>query len=118
MRVTNLNGDIDRDGDFDEIHCVGTRSFSIWDADNKTLVYDSGDDFELYTSTEPSISSLFNSDHENNSLKVAAVPKDRNQKELPLQEFRENICLCFIGKIGWSYGVQCDRPFECAICGV
>ncbi|MBK7809731.1 MAG: choice-of-anchor I family protein [Saprospiraceae bacterium] len=75
MRVTNLNGDIDRDGDFDEIHCVGTRSFSIWDADNKTLVYDSGDDFELYTSTEPSISSLFNSDHENNSLKSRSRAK-------------------------------------------
>jgi len=75
MRVTNLNGDTDNDGDFDEIYCVGSRSFSIWNADTKTLVYDSGDDFEMYTSTEPSIMSLFNSDHENNSLKSRSRAK-------------------------------------------
>ncbi len=75
MRVTNLNGDTDGDGDYDEIYCVGTRSFSIWNADTKTLVYDSGDDFELYTSTEPSISALFNSDHESNSKKSRSRAK-------------------------------------------
>ena len=69
MRVTNLNGDTDNDGDFDEIHCVGSRSFSIWNADTKTLVYDSGDDFEMYTSTEPSIKALFNADHGSNTAK-------------------------------------------------
>ncbi len=69
MRVTNLNGDTDGDGDFDEIYCVGSRSFSIWNADTRTLVYDSGDDFEMYTSTEPSINALFNSDHEDNTAK-------------------------------------------------
>lgn len=75
MRVTNLNGDTDNDGDFDEIYCVGTRSFSIWNADSKSLVYDSGDDFELYTSTAPSINPLFNSDHENNTLKSRSRAK-------------------------------------------
>lgn len=69
MRVTNLHGDTDKDGDFDEIYCVGSRSFTIWDADTKSMVYDSGDDFELYTSMTPSIAPLFNSDHESNSLK-------------------------------------------------
>jgi hypothetical protein len=75
MRVTNLNGDKDKDGDFDEIYCVGTRSFSIWNADTKSLVYDSGDDFELYTANTPSISPLFNSDHEDNSLKSRSRAK-------------------------------------------
>mgnify|MGYP005850605213 CR=1 FL=1 len=69
FRVSNLNGDTDGDGDFDEIYCVGSRSFSIWNADTKTLVYDSGDDFELYTSTAPSISALFNADHSSNTAK-------------------------------------------------
>ena len=49
MRVTNLHGDTDNDGDFDNIHCVGSRSFTIWDADAKEIVFDSGDDFEMYT---------------------------------------------------------------------
>lgn len=75
LRVTNLDGDKDKDGDMDEIYCVGTRSFSIWNADNKTLVYDSGDDFETYTSATPSISPLFNSDHEDNSLKSRSRAK-------------------------------------------
>lgn len=75
MRVTNLNGDTDGDGDFDEIYCLGSRSFSIWNADTKALVYDSGDDFEMYTATAPSISPLFNSDHEDNSLKSRSRAK-------------------------------------------
>lgn len=80
MRVSNLNGDIDTDGDFDEIYCVGSRSFSIFNADTKTLVYDSGDDFELYTSTEPSISTIFNADHEDNT------PKGRSRAKGPEPE--------------------------------
>lgn len=39
-------GDTDGDGDFDRIHVLGGRSFSIWDATTGTLVYDSGEDFE------------------------------------------------------------------------
>ncbi|MFN4234759.1 MAG: choice-of-anchor I family protein [Bacteroidia bacterium] len=69
MRVSNLNGDLDNDGDFDEIYSVGSRSFSIFNADTKQLVYDSGDNFEMYTALTPSISSLFNSNHEDNSFK-------------------------------------------------
>jgi len=75
MRVTNLNGDTDNDGDFDEIYCLGSRSFSIWNADSKSIVYDSGDDFELYTATAPSIAPLFNSDHESNSKKSRSRAK-------------------------------------------
>ena len=69
FRVSNLFGDTGNDGDFDVINSVGTRSFSIWNADNQTLVYDSGDDFEFYTSTEPSISAIFNADNGDNILK-------------------------------------------------
>ncbi len=75
MRVTNLNGDDNGDGIYDDIYSVGTRSFSIWDADDESLIYDSGDDFEVYTASEPSVAPLFNSDHESNSFKSRSRAK-------------------------------------------
>lgn len=65
LTVTNTLGDTDNDGDFDELYVFGTRSFSIWD-DNGTLVYDSGDDFETYTSMG-SWSNYFNSNNDDNN---------------------------------------------------
>jgi 2',3'-cyclic-nucleotide 2'-phosphodiesterase / 3'-nucleotidase / 5'-nucleotidase len=47
LKTTIANGDIDGDGDFDEIYSYGTRSFSIWDESG--LVFDSGADFEKIT---------------------------------------------------------------------
>jgi hypothetical protein len=46
LTVTNQTGDTDGDGDFDEIHAFGARSFSIWDAATGRLVHDSGQDLE------------------------------------------------------------------------
>ena len=45
LGVSSSTGDIDGDGDFDEIHCYGSRSFSIWDEEFK-MIYDSGNGFE------------------------------------------------------------------------
>ncbi len=69
LRVTNLNGDIDKDGDFDEIYMVGSRSFSIFNTSTKALSYDNASDFELITSQDTSINKLFNADNESNTLK-------------------------------------------------
>ena len=46
--VTNADGDIDGDGDYDQLFMLGSRSFAIWTADGQ-LVFDSGDDFERIT---------------------------------------------------------------------
>lgn len=75
FRVTNLNGNTDADAEFEQMYAVGSRSFSIFNADTKQIVFDSGDDFEMYTSMTPSISPLFNSDHENNSFKSRSRAK-------------------------------------------
>ncbi|MFD2890754.1 choice-of-anchor I family protein [Flavobacterium chuncheonense] len=69
LTVTNASGDIDNDGDFDEIHVFGTRSFSIWNATTGQLVYDSGDDFERIIANDPTYSVLFNASNDNNNLK-------------------------------------------------
>lgn len=75
LRITNLSGDTDGDGDYDELHMVGSRSFSIWNAASKTQVYDSGDDFERITSSDPSIAAQFNADNEGNGIKSRSRAK-------------------------------------------
>ena len=39
-------GDTDGDGDYDRVYMLGARSFSIWDAQDGSLVFDSGDEME------------------------------------------------------------------------
>lgn len=63
LRVTNLNGDENGDGKFEQIYTVGTRSFSIWNADTKSLVWDSGNDFEHIISKDPVFKNIFNADN-------------------------------------------------------
>ncbi|MCK6608327.1 MAG: T9SS type A sorting domain-containing protein, partial [Flavobacterium sp.] len=78
FRATNLNGNTDADAQFETIHCVGTRSFSIFNTTTKQIVFDSGDDFERYTATN--LPTLFNSDHEDNT------PKGRSRAKGPEPE--------------------------------
>jgi hypothetical protein len=51
LNMTTTLGDKDKDGDFDEIYSLGARSFSVWDASNGNLVWDSKDflDRESFT---------------------------------------------------------------------
>ncbi|RYD98280.1 MAG: T9SS type A sorting domain-containing protein [Sphingobacteriales bacterium] len=69
LNVTTASGDTDGDGDFDEIHIFGGRSFSIWDATTGALVSDNGQDFELISSKHPELSAIFNASNANNTLK-------------------------------------------------
>lgn len=50
VKTTIELGDIDMDGDVDQVFTYGSRSFSIWD-ELGNLVYDSGDDFETITAS-------------------------------------------------------------------
>ncbi len=59
LQLTNASGDTDGDGDFDEIHALGARSFTIWNT-NFTPVFDSGDQLEQITASQSAAS--FNSD--------------------------------------------------------
>lgn len=45
LQVSTIDGDIDGDGDYDQLFSYGSRSFSIWD-DAGALVWDSGDMIE------------------------------------------------------------------------
>jgi hypothetical protein len=82
LQLTNRSGDTDGDGDFDEIHLFGARSFSIWQtgAGSMTRVYDSGDQLERITAADATFGSIFNAGHENNTL------KDRSDNKGPEPE--------------------------------
>lgn len=69
LAVTPYNGDIDGDGDYDEIYSFGARSFSIWSASDKELVFDSGSDLEKITAADPDYKTLFNASNDNNNFK-------------------------------------------------
>jgi hypothetical protein len=69
FRITNTQGDTDGDGDYDALYSVGSRSFSIWDATTKSLVWDAGDQLEWITSKHPAVGRIFNADNEGIALK-------------------------------------------------
>lgn len=80
FRVSAFSGNTDADADFEQIYALGGRSFSIFNTDTKQLVFDSGDDFEMYTAFTPSINPIFNADHEDNT------PKGRSRAKGPEPE--------------------------------
>lgn len=65
LNITTTLGDIDGDGDFDELYTLGGRSFSIWNVDGN-LIYDSGNEFE--TRTAAFYPANFNAGHTTNSM--------------------------------------------------
>lgn len=75
FRASAFSGNTDADAQMEQIYALGGRSFSIFNTDTKQIVYDSGDDFEMYTALTPSISPLFNADHEANGSKVRSRAK-------------------------------------------
>ncbi len=61
LAASTIDGDLDGDGDHDELWVFGGRSFSIWDAATGDLVFDSGNDFEVITA------GLFGTDFNNDN---------------------------------------------------
>jgi len=64
LNTTNATGDINGDGDFDEIHAFGARSFTIWNS-SFSQVYDSGDQLEQLTAAQNP--GRFNADNSSNT---------------------------------------------------
>lgn len=65
LNVTNTMGDLDGDGDYDELYTLGGRSFTIWNVDGN-LIWDSGNEFE--TRTAAFYPGNFNAGHTTNAL--------------------------------------------------
>lgn len=86
--VTTL-GDIDKDGDFDEIYVLGSRSFTIVDAKTAATVYNSGDQFEQITLAHPKFGKLFNASNDGNSAKNRSDNKGPEPEGVALGTIRD-----------------------------
>lgn len=69
INISSATGDTDGDGDYDEIHVLGGRSFSIFNGTTGALVYDSGDDFERIIAADSVYGVIFNTTDEENEFK-------------------------------------------------
>ncbi|CAN0037685.1 unnamed protein product, partial [Chrysoparadoxa australica] len=69
LKALAYTGDTDGDGDLDEIHSIGSRSFTIWDAATGNLVFDSEDLIEQVIAQDPVFSDLFNASNSNDNFK-------------------------------------------------
>jgi choice-of-anchor I-like protein/phytase-like protein len=63
LKVSTLDGDLDGDGDLDEVHAFGARSLSLWDRFGR-LVFDTGALFEEVTAR--ALREAFNSNNDDN----------------------------------------------------
>lgn len=76
------SGDTDNDGDLDEIHVMGGRSFSIWNAATGALVFDSKDLIEQVIANHPTFGAIFNA---SNSIGTPTL-KNRSDDKGPEPE--------------------------------
>ncbi|MEN9303477.1 MAG: hypothetical protein RL264_1906 [Bacteroidota bacterium] len=82
LNALKYSGDTDDDGDYDEIHVMGGRSFSIFNPLDGSLVWDSKDLIEQITSNHPTFGAIFNA---SNSTGTPAL-KNRSDDKGPEPE--------------------------------
>ncbi|MBI3143341.1 MAG: choice-of-anchor I family protein [Bacteroidetes bacterium] len=94
LALTSATGDVDGDGDMDELYSFGARSFSIWDPATTNLVYDSGDDFEQITAKL--IPDGFNANNDENGAESRSDNKGPEPEAVALGEYRDSV-YAFVG---------------------
>ena len=94
MSRVDFGGDVP--ANYKEILSFGARSFTIWDAETGTLVWDSGDDFERITAALARTTSFFNSENDSSSFDTRSDNKGPEPEALAIGEIAGRI-LAFIG---------------------
>ncbi len=69
LSFSKMDGDLDGNGDYEELYAYGGRSFSIYNGSTGAQVYDSGDDFERITLEDPTYGAIFNTTNDENERK-------------------------------------------------
>lgn len=93
LKVSIEKGDIDNDGDYDQLYTYGARSFTIWDQ-NGLVAFDSGDDVGLITAAVHG--EAFNNDEDENKGDTRSDAKGAEPEALAIGEIN-NRTYAFIG---------------------
>ncbi|GAA6200543.1 choice-of-anchor I family protein [Aquicoccus sp. SU-CL01552] len=83
LNVSIIDGDTDGDGDIDQLHSYGARSFTIYNAKGK-VVFDSGDDFEKIIARERAPNAFNNDDFPSGDADV--IDENRSDNKGPEPE--------------------------------
>jgi len=75
LSALKYSGDTDGDGDYDELHVMSGRSFSIRNATTGALVYDSKDLIEQIIANHPTFAAIFNASN------TSGVPSLKNRSD-------------------------------------
>ena len=75
LSALKYSGDTDGDGDYDELHVMGGRSFSIWNPQTGALVYDSKDLIEQITANSSTFGAIFNASN------ATGTPAQKNRSD-------------------------------------
>jgi 2',3'-cyclic-nucleotide 2'-phosphodiesterase (5'-nucleotidase family)/endonuclease/exonuclease/phosphatase family metal-dependent hydrolase len=109
LEISNIDGDTDGDGDFDQLFAFGARSFSIWD-EAGNLVFDSADDFERITAE--AFPDFFNSDNDENSFDTRSDNKGPEPEGVTLGEI-DGQTYAFVGleRVGGVMVYDVTNPY-------
>jgi 3-phytase len=111
LTVTSRSGDTDGDGDFDEIHAFGARSFSIWNAATGELVFDSGDDFEQ--ETKVAVPTRFNSNGGADTFDTRSDNKGPEPEAVTIgRAYGRNYAFIASERTGGLFTYRIDNPFD------
>jgi len=110
LAVSSVDGDLDGDGDLDEIYSYGARSFSVRDTGGN-LIFDSGDQLERITAA--AYPTNFNASHGNNSFDNRSPSKGPEPEGVALGKVAGRM-LAFIGfeRIGGVAVYDVTNPFD------
>jgi len=93
LKVSQVKGDVDNDGDYDQLYTYGARSISIWDA-NGIQVFDSGDDVGKITAAIHG--QAFNNDEDENEGDTRSDAKGAEPEALALGKIGDRL-YAFVG---------------------
>lgn len=110
LSALKYSGDTDGDGDYDELHVLGSRSFTIRNAETNELVFDSKDLFEKITANSPLTSAFFNA----SNTTGAATLKNRSDDKGPEPE---GVTVSVINGIHYAF-IALERVGGCMVFNV
>ena len=110
LNALKYSGDTDGDGDYDELHVMGSRSFTIRNAATNALVFDSKDMFEKITANSPLTSAFFNA----SNTTGAATLKNRSDDKGPEPE---GVTVSVVNGIHYAF-IALERVGGCMVFNV